>query len=560
MIDRACCAALFVCSLKVSIGDGPSLAVEWHLFSGQRELLDLAERGHALVDGEVAVSVLDEAFRDQSASCVAQSKTSAWVEAFDACCVWDEGDPEAVALLFEMGGFLVPGAFAPGANQKSVVVGDDGEARPVDGDGEYRWASGAAVVTLFRDERQLWPQHLERMLRRLEIYMPGCATHACSVPLMLARADDATWVAEHARLRGAFKEMVFPSGLYEATRTRRQARRSPLLHLYLPVFGHSVLVPQVLDFWRSRVPSASFTFVDEGARLEDGSSPYERDGTMDLAVLYDCEIIHFRARTELGPHVSVPDAYREFRNDVVELSHAASRAGQAESEWVGIPDLDELLDVDDHKLETWAAAGVGVVKATAFQMVGDSLELRGVDAGYRDFLYDKVLLVRPSRVSELNSLTGNHAAIPEPLETLRWATADLYHYKLVSPRGPAAVYDRATDDDDHQIDWFRTGCDTGANALRWRLATRDAKRLFSRPLGGLASCDDRPDWLACRPRPPFDVQAAVDAIDADCANRTRERAAREKVPTLQGGGNFYETMRWHEASPNYDAPPDSDSR
>lgn len=78
-----------------------------------------------------------------------------------------------------------------------------------------------------------------------------------------------------------------------------------------------MILEQVLAYWRRRVPSVTFTVVDP--RGYEDPTAYDRDGTSELVERYDCEVLAFRCRPDLGtttpdgPSLTLPDAYRNFR-------------------------------------------------------------------------------------------------------------------------------------------------------------------------------------------------------------------------------------------------------
>jgi hypothetical protein len=179
------------------------------------------------------------------------------------------------------------------------------------------------------------------------------------------------------------------------------------------------------------------------------------------------------------------------------------------------------VDVDAFTLDLWAASEVDVVRALGFQMVGDTRDLGRVGRGVRDRFYNKVALWRPKRVAALHSFPGNHDAQPEPAESLKWAAADMYHFRYAAPDAFAG------------LDAFaRSPCAASHEARTWLAHDALAAPLFGPDarLPGLGPCAapacarsyDRESVAAAADAEPPECRAETDAFLATWgAGRTR---------------------------------------
>jgi hypothetical protein len=157
-----------------------------------------------------------------------------------------------------------------------------------------------------------------------------------------------------------------PAAHRDATMARLHVRHatgfppSADLQLYIPVWNEIVLLPQVVHFWRSRVPGASITLMDDC-----NSGACSSDGTVVWAIAHNCSVIEWRMNPEIAWRtLDMVEAYREIRDEIWKghqragRQHAARRGTAAQGEssagclegaggdqavaWVAIPDLDEV--------------------------------------------------------------------------------------------------------------------------------------------------------------------------------------------------------------------------
>ena len=266
--------------------------------------------------------------------------------------------------------------------------------------------------------------------------------------------------------RKAYLELVLGRGAQlwcERNSTRPMSRR---LHLYTLIFypaGRHGL-GQFFAYYRDRVPDVTFTVVD----MSNGTSRADdRDGRMALATAYDAEV--------LSGHID-PSRWAIIRNELWKRHR-----GSAAPAWVGFIDTDEFLDVDTRMLDLWQMADIGAVRAVGFQMVGLSRDYHRVTRGFRDKLFNKLVLWRPDGLDDVHTGPGNHDAQPEPAEWIKVAATDLYHYKYAAPDQYAYS--------DNTFSWDDSDCKSALEAAAWAAFDDVAGEIFGESgLRGMAPC------------------------------------------------------------------------
>ena len=265
-------------------------------------------------------------------------------------------------------------------------------------------------------------------------------------------------------------------------RWRRVARAPPsdLLHVFVTAWTSAHMLPQMLAFWRNRVPGCSLTLV---VLCEANVCP--EDETYDLAAQFDCSIVEFQTNARRAwRDADVLSAARDARAHL--WKHDALVRGAA---WVALPDLDELLDIDAATLRRATREGVTVFRAEGFNLVGDSLDYRKATRGAPSRLHSKTLLFRPAHVDGIATTPGNHEDTARG--HLVYNSTRLFHFKFAKrsrPGGawcepfPLAFWD--------MYDYYNFSAE--ARDAQWLHANRSSVPIL--PATGLAGLECRPEW------------------------------------------------------------------
>ena len=265
-------------------------------------------------------------------------------------------------------------------------------------------------------------------------------------------------------------------------RWRRVARAPPsdLLHVFVTAWTSAHMLPQMLAFWRNRVPGCSLTLV---VLCEANMCP--EDETYDLAAQFDCSIVEFQTNARRAwRDADVLSAARDARAHL--WKHDALVRGAA---WVALPDLDELLDIDAATLRRATREGVTVFRAEGFNLFGDSLDYRKATRGAPSRLHSKTLLFRPAHVDGIATTPGNHEDTARG--HLVYNSTRLLHFKYAKRTWPGGAWCEPFPLSFwNMYEWYNVSSE--ALDARWLRENRSSVPML--PATGLAGLECRPEW------------------------------------------------------------------
>ena len=181
----------------------------------------------------------------------------------------------------------------------------------------------------------------------------------------------------------------------------------PSVEIFAPVRDEEEFVSFFYEFYSSRLSRVAFTFFDKGSS----------DNTVEMSL-------------NLGIRVVVDP--EEYFNDSVQIKLKNSCWKNSTADFVIIQDLDELLDVDDAFL---CAHEFDAIQAEAWDMVGEGQDLKDIKRGVRLPKYDKFMMFKPSKFSEINYTPGAHTCDPKFKDNSRYPVIlqrPMYHYNFRS--------------------------------------------------------------------------------------------------------------------------------
>ncbi len=265
-------------------------------------------------------------------------------------------------------------------------------------------------------------------------------------------------------------------------RWRRVARAPPsdLLHVFVTAWTSAHMLPQMLAFWRNRVPGCSLTLV---VLCEANVCP--EDETYDLAAQFDCSIVEFQTNARRAwRDADVLSAGRDARAHL--WKHDALVRGAA---WVALPDLDELLDIDAATLRRATREGVTVFRAEGFNLFGDSLDYRKATRAAPSEMYSKTLLFRPAHVDGIATTPGNHEDTARG--HLVYNSTRLLHFKYAKRTWPGGAWCEPFPLSFwNMYEWYNVSSE--ALDARWLRENRSSVPML--PATGLAGLECRPEW------------------------------------------------------------------
>ena len=184
------------------------------------------------------------------------------------------------------------------------------------------------------------------------------------------------------------------------------------LTIYSLTYNEQFLLPFVLDFYRSRFPNAQFIIFDNGST----------DDTVTIAQKNGCQVIDysFRSGGTLNDRL-----HMEIKNNCWKT---------ANTDWVIVSDLDELVDINEEQLKKEEELGTTRVKTIGYQMVNmeDNLDVANMKWASRSDRYDKSVLFNKKHIQDINYDAGAHTCHPVGNVVDSQEAYKLYHYKFIN--------------------------------------------------------------------------------------------------------------------------------
>ena len=186
---------------------------------------------------------------------------------------------------------------------------------------------------------------------------------------------------------------------------------APFITIYTITYNEEALMKFMIDHYRSRFPGCHIVVYDNNST----------DRTPEICSNNGCEIRHYNANNQLddGLHMRIKNTCWKDAN----------------TDWVLMCDLDELLEINEEQLKQEEAAGVTRIKSEAWTLVNmvDDVSheaLAKIDGGFRDPGYDKYLLFNKKHIKEINYNPGAHGCSPVG-HIVDSKIYYLYHYQYI---------------------------------------------------------------------------------------------------------------------------------
>jgi len=171
------------------------------------------------------------------------------------------------------------------------------------------------------------------------------------------------------------------------------------------VRNEEVFLEFFYDFYRERFSDVTFSLVDMGST----------DGTIELA-------------KKLGMNLEL--RHEEFFSDMTNVELKNTLWQSSKKEYVIIQDLDELLDVDDDFLKN---NEFSMIKAEAWDMVGEGQAIKDITKAVRLPEYDKCMMFKVKHFSQLSFSAGAHYLHwKSNIKGVQILRRPMYHYNRLS--------------------------------------------------------------------------------------------------------------------------------
>jgi hypothetical protein len=167
------------------------------------------------------------------------------------------------------------------------------------------------------------------------------------------------------------------------------------VHIYLLCHNEEVLLPHAIHHYRSRIPNATITILDNESS----------DQSREIAKKLGCRVTSYSSGDRMDD---------ERMKDVKNSSWKEVNDG-----WVIIADMDEWLCVGSSDLEEEARRGVTLLRTYGWNVVSDSktktledLDLHALNNGYHWPQESKSVCFRRPQIQEMRFRSGAHRCAP----------------------------------------------------------------------------------------------------------------------------------------------------
>jgi glycosyltransferase involved in cell wall biosynthesis len=184
-----------------------------------------------------------------------------------------------------------------------------------------------------------------------------------------------------------------------------------MITVYTMAFNEEVFLQFMIEHYRKRFPGCRIVVHDNEST----------DKTAEIARQNGCEVVLYCSDGQV--------------NDEKLKALKSNFWKDAQTDWVVVCDVDELLEIDEKSLVFEQSQGTSIVSTEGYTLVNmhDDFSFSEMKYGQRDSWYDKPCLFNRRLLREINYQAGAHKCCPEG--EVKWSEAKyrLYHYKYVNP-------------------------------------------------------------------------------------------------------------------------------
>lgn len=162
----------------------------------------------------------------------------------------------------------------------------------------------------------------------------------------------------------------------------------------------------MIDHYRERFPGCKIVIYDN----------MSSDKTVEIAKANDCIVIPFDTNGKMvdSRHVKIKDSCWKT----------------AQTDWVIVCDLDELLDINTDQLHAEEKLGTTIISAKTYDMINmrNNLDIAGIRYGIPSPIPSKVTMFNKRYIQEINYEIGCHDCRPTGKVVFSKNAYKLYHY------------------------------------------------------------------------------------------------------------------------------------
>lgn len=183
-----------------------------------------------------------------------------------------------------------------------------------------------------------------------------------------------------------------------------------MLSVFTMAFNEGKLLQFMIDHYRSRFPLCEIFVYDNEST----------DNTAEIAIANNCHVIPYYTNGTV--------------DDSKLTNHKNNCWKSANTDWVAVIDVDELLDINESQLLHESSLGTTIIKSEGYNMVNmeDNFDLINIKYGSRCSPYDKSYIFNKKFIKEISYAPGGHHCNPIGKATYSANAYLLYHYNCIN--------------------------------------------------------------------------------------------------------------------------------
>lgn len=192
-----------------------------------------------------------------------------------------------------------------------------------------------------------------------------------------------------------------------------------MITVYTVAYNEELQIQFLTDHYRNRFSDCHIVVYDN---MSD-------DKTVEIAKANNCEVIPYDTNNQINDR-----KYLEIKNNCWK---------NAETDWVLICDVDELLDINQEQLKLEENNGTTVITSEGYNMVNmeDNFNLHEIKYGARHTFSDKSYLFNKKFISEINYEAGCHRCNPIGKIVQSSVAYKAYHYNFINIESSIKKYE-----------------------------------------------------------------------------------------------------------------------
>ena len=183
-----------------------------------------------------------------------------------------------------------------------------------------------------------------------------------------------------------------------------------MITIYTIAYNEAFMLPVFVQHYRRMFNNCRIVVYDN----------LSTDNTAQLARQLGCEVHRYDTNGKL--------------DDLTYLTIKNNCWKSAQTDWVAVVDVDELIDVNLRTIIDMGNEGSSIARFEGYNMVNlaDNMNITGINHGVRAADYDKAYLFNRSKITEINYGPGCHWCNPVGEVQYSANVYRCYHYKYIN--------------------------------------------------------------------------------------------------------------------------------